>query len=86
MEDPHMSRKLVKTTELDIDGRDYALTFYEQETARGSKRFSCEVALDAGDRIILDDDSMAGLEWKLSRLGPATVYSRVLAARKPVAA
>ena len=81
-----MSRKLVKATGLDIDGREYALTFYEQETARGATRFSCEVALDAGDRIILDDDSMTGLECRVSRLAPATVYSRVLAAKKSEAA
>jgi hypothetical protein len=81
-----MSRKLVKATGLDIDGREYALTFYEQETARGGRRFSCEVALAAGDRVILDDDSMPGLEWKISRLAPATIYSRALAAKKPVAA
>jgi len=43
-----MSRTLVKHTGLDIDGREYALSFYEHETA--------------------------------------TVYSRLLAGRKPVAA
>ena len=81
-----MFRKLIKSTGLDIDGREYALTFYQYETARGSRRYSCEVALDASDRVILDDDSIEGLEWKVSRLAPATIYSRLLAAKKPVAA
>ena len=81
-----MFRKLVKTAEIDIDGQDYALRYYEQKTARGARRFSCEVLLGAGDRIIVDDDSMMSLESKVARLVPATVYSRLLAAKPSVAA
>jgi hemin uptake protein HemP len=81
-----MLRKLVKVTEIDIDGQDYTLRFYEQKTVRGMRRVSCEVLLGAGDRIILDDDSMMSLESKVERLVPATVYSRLLASRPSVAA
>jgi hypothetical protein len=81
-----MFRKLVKTVEIEVDGIGYPLRFYELKTARGTQRFSCEVLLDAADRIILDDDSMPSLESKVERLAPATVYSRVLAARRSVAA
>ena len=81
-----MFRKLVKSAEIDVDGQAYSLRFYEQKTARGTRRYSCEVMLDASDRIILDDDTMMSLELKVSRLAPATVYSRVLAARRSVAA
>jgi hypothetical protein len=81
-----MFRKLVKATEIEVDGIGYALQFYELKTIRGGQRFSCEVLLDAADRIILDDDSMSSLESKVERLAPATVYSRVLAARRSVAA
>ena len=81
-----MFRKLVKTTEIEIDGQRYALMYYEQKTIRGVHRYSCEVVLDAVDRIILDDDSMTSLESKVARLVPATLYSRVLAARPSVAA
>ena len=49
-------------------------------------RFSCEVTIEAGDRIIVDDDSMTSLESKVERLAPATVYSRLLAGRPSVAA
>jgi hypothetical protein len=35
--------------------------------------------LDAGDRIIIDDDSLASLQAKMARLAPATIYSRALA-------
>ena len=81
-----MFRKLVKTTEIDIDGRAYSLRYFEQKTLRGSRRYNCEVMLGAADRIILDDDSMSSLESKVARLTPATVYSRMLAARTSAAA
>ena len=80
-----MFRKLVQTSEIEIDGRNYAIRYYEQKTARGAYRYSCEVLLGAADRIILDDDSMSSLESKVVRLAPATVYSRLLAGR-PAAA
>ena len=81
-----MFRKLVKATEIDIDGRSYTLRFFELKTIRGGRRFSCEVQLTAADRIILDDDSMSSLESKVARLAPATVYSRLLAARPSIVA
>ena len=81
-----MFRKPVKVTEIEIDGHLYAARYFEQKTVRGSRRFSCEVALDGGDRIIVDDDSITSLESKVERLAPATVYSRLLAGRPPVAA
>ena len=81
-----MVRKLVATAEVEIEGRSYAMRYYEQKTIRGGRRYSCEVLLGAGDCIIVDDDSMTSLESKVLRLAPATVYSRLLAARPPVAA
>ena len=81
-----MDRKLVKAVEIEVDGVVYPLRFYELKTARGAQRFSCEVVLDTADRIILDDDSMMSLESKVERLAPATVYSRILAARTSEAA
>jgi hypothetical protein len=81
-----MFRKPVKVTEIEIEGQIYPARYYEQKTARGSRRFSCEVVIDATDRIILDDDSLTSLESKVERLAPATVYSRLLAGRPSVAA
>jgi hypothetical protein len=81
-----MDRKLIKAIEIEVDGVAYPLRFYELKTARGAQRFSCEVVLNAADRIILDDDSMMSLESKVERLAPATVYSRILAARTSEAA
>ncbi|CAN5558246.1 hypothetical protein BH23ACI1_BH23ACI1_20380 [soil metagenome] len=82
-----MFRKLVKTGEIEIEGQRYAARYFVQETSRGTSRFSCEFLLGAADQIIIDDDSMTSLEWKVERLAPATVYSRFLAwGRRPVAA
>jgi hypothetical protein len=76
-----MFRKLLRTGQVDVDGRVYAVHYFEAKTARGQLRFSGEVVLDARDRIILDDDSLASLEAKVARLAPATIYSRELASR-----
>jgi hypothetical protein len=81
-----MFRKLVKATEIDVEGTQYTLRFYELKTIRGGQRFSCEVELTPADRVILDDDSMSSLESKVARLAPATVYSRLLASKPPFAA
>ncbi len=81
-----MLRKLVRTAELEIEGQRYVTHYFESKTARGAQRYSCEVLLGGGDRIILDDDSMMSLESKMARLVPATVYSRLLAARPEQAA
>jgi hypothetical protein len=81
-----MFRKLVKTGELEIEGRTYIVRYFEQRTARGGRRYSCEVVLEAADRIIVDDDSLTSLESKVARLVPATIYSRLLARPAVVAA
>lgn len=81
-----MFRTLIKATEIEIDGTSYGVRYYGLRTLRGARRFSCEVLLGAADRIILDDDSMSSLEAKVARLAPATVYSRLLAARPSIVA
>ena len=75
-----MFLKLVKTGEMEVDGRTYQVRYYEQRTLRGARRYSAEVLLGASDRIILDDDTMTSLESRVERLVPATIYSRVVAA------
>jgi hypothetical protein len=74
-----MFRKLLETGELEVDGQTFVVHYFELRTARGARRYSCEVVLDAGDRIILDDDSLMSLQAKIARLAPATIYSRALA-------
>jgi hypothetical protein len=74
-----MIRKLLKTSEIDVDGRAYRVHYFVQRTARGASRYSAEVRLSPADCIILDDDSLDGLESKVARLVPAMIDSRALA-------
>ncbi|HYT67361.1 MAG TPA: hypothetical protein VEL51_13125 [Vicinamibacterales bacterium] len=76
-----MFRKLLQTAQIEVDGRVYTVHYFEQKTARGARRFSGEVVVNAGDRIILDDDSLTSLQAKIARLAPATIYSRALASK-----
>jgi hypothetical protein len=80
-----MFQTLVKTDAVDSDHQTFAVRYFEVRTMRGARRYSAEIVLGPGDRIILDDDSMSNLEARACRLVPATIYSRVLAARAPAA-
>jgi hypothetical protein len=74
-----MFRTLVKTEAVEVDDQTYAVRYFELRTGRGLRRYSAEILLAPGDRIILDDDSISNLEARAARLVPATLYSRVLA-------
>ncbi|MEO6236062.1 MAG: hypothetical protein ABIQ52_03630 [Vicinamibacterales bacterium] len=78
-----MFRKHLHTGEIEVEGCSYVAHFFEHKTSRGSIRVSCEVVLSAADRIILDDDSLVSLQSTITRLAPATIYSRALASRGP---
>ena len=39
-----------------------AVRYFELRTLRGARRYSAEILLGPGDRIILDDDSVTNLE------------------------
>jgi hypothetical protein len=81
-----MLRKLLETGQIEVDGQACVIHYLELRTARGARRYCCEVVLDAGDRIILDDDSLTSVQAKIARLAPATIYSRELASKRSVAA
>ena len=74
-----MFRTLVKTEAVAIEDQSYPVRYFELRTLRGMRRYSAEILLGPGDRIILDDDSVTNLETRATRLVPATVYSRMLA-------
>ena len=80
-----MFRTLVKTDALSVADQTVAVRYFELRTMRGARRYSAEILLAPGDRIILDDDSVTNLEARTNVLVPATLYSRALAA-KPTAA
>jgi hypothetical protein len=74
-----MFRTLVKTANVAVENQIYAVRYFELRTLRGLRRYSAEIMLGPGDRIILDDDSVTNLEARAARLVPATLYSRILA-------
>ncbi len=74
-----ISRRLIKTGGIEIEGQVYPVKYFEATTPRGTQRYSSELMLGPGDRIIVDGSSLGDLEWRMARLMPATIYSRVLA-------
>jgi hypothetical protein len=80
-----MFKKLVKTEELEFEGRRYTVRYFEAKTLRGTQRYSSELVLAPADRIILDAGSLTDLESRVARFVPATLYSRMLAAKAPAA-
>ena len=74
-----MFRTLVKTEAVAVEDQSYPVRYFELRTLRGLRRYSAEILLGPGDRIILDDDSVTTLEARATRLVPATLYSRMLA-------
>jgi hypothetical protein len=80
-----MLRTLVKTEALAIAEKKVAVRYFELRTKRGARRYSAEILLAPGDRIILDDDSVTNLQARATVLMPATLYSRAIGS-KPNAA
>lgn len=80
-----MLRTLVKTDAIVVEDQSVPVRYFELRTLRGGRRFSAEILLGPADRIILDDDSVTTLEARTARLVPATLYSRLLAARATAA-
>jgi hypothetical protein len=74
-----MFRTLVKTDTVAVDDKMVPVRYFELRTLRGARRYSAEILVGPGDRIILDDDSVLNLEARAACLVPATLYSRVLA-------
>jgi hypothetical protein len=80
-----MFRTLVKTKAVATDNGRLVVRFFEVRTLRGALRYSAEILVGPGDRIILDGDSVPNLEVRAARLVPATIYSRALAGRATAA-
>ena len=73
-----MFRTLVKTDALAVQDKMVTVRYFEVRTLRGARRYSAEILLAPGDRIILDDDSVTNLETRTLCLMPATLYSRII--------
>ena len=74
-----MIRTLIKTEDVAVEDQMYSVRYFEVRTLRGLRRYSAEILLAPGDRIILDDDSVTNLAARAVRVVPATLYSRILA-------
>ena len=70
---------LIKTEEIEIEGQVYKVTYFQATTPRGTQRYSSELVIGPGDRIIVDGSSLGDLTWRVARLAPATLFSRALA-------
>ena len=77
--------KLVKSEEIEVEGQRYLVRYFEAVTDRGTRRYSSELVLGPADRIILDAATLSDLELRVSRLVPATLYSRMLVAKAAAA-
>ena len=73
-----MFLKLVKTGQIEVEGRTFAMRYYERRTGRGARPYTCALLLGENHSIINDDDNMSSLESRVERVAPALVYSRVL--------
>jgi hypothetical protein len=80
-----MFRTLVKTVAMTVDEQIVDVRIFELRTLRGARRYSAEILLGPDDRIIVDDDSVTNLEARTARLVPATLLSRMLAAKATAA-
>ena len=74
-----LSRRFIKRDRIEVEGQAYTVDYFEATTERGTQRYSSEMVLGPGDRIIVDGSSLGDLQWRVTRLMPATLYSRMLA-------
>jgi len=73
-----MFPKLIKETQIDVESRTVDVRFYLTRTIKGVSRYSAVVEFHPDDHMILDADSVSGLETKLWSLVRASIYSRML--------
>lgn len=71
-----MFTKLIRTKKIHINDNDYEIKYYRKMSLNGGTLFTSEVNIGRNDKIILDDHSMARLEYKVDIILPAALYSR----------
>tara|TARA_B100002003_G_scaffold245749_1_gene274132 strand:+ start:2094 stop:3623 length:1530 start_codon:yes stop_codon:yes gene_type:complete len=71
-------RNLARPMPLDVEEQTFTVRYYESRTTNGASRYSAEVEFHENDYMILDADSLNGLETNLARLVRASIYSRML--------
>ena len=71
-----MFTKLIGVKRIHINEADYEIKYYRKTNLDGKTSFTSEVNIGLNDKIILDDHSMASLEYKVDLVLPAALYSR----------
>ena len=71
-----MFTKLIGIKKIHIDDADYEIRYYRKTNLNGNTSFTSEVNIGLNDKIILDDHSMASLEYRVDLVLPAALYSR----------
>ena len=74
-----MTRTLMKTDAVAVDEQSYPVRYFALRNLRGLRRYSAEILLGPGDRVIIDDDSVTNLEVRAAKMIRITLYSRTLA-------
>jgi len=72
-----MFTKLIGVKRIHINEEDYEIKYFRKTNLNGKTSFSSEVNIGRNDKIILDDHSMARLEYKVDLVLPAAIYSRM---------
>ena len=72
-----MFTKLIGIKRIHINEADYEIKYYLKTNLYGKTSFTSEVNIGLHDKIILDDRSMASLEYKVDLVLPAALYSRM---------
>jgi hypothetical protein len=71
-----MFTKLIEIKKIHINDGDYEVRYYRNTNLSGDTLFTSEVNIGLNDKIILDDHSIASLEYKVDLVLPAALYSR----------
>lgn len=71
-----MFTKMIGIKKIHINDADYEIRYYRKTNLNGNTLFTSEVNIGLNDKIILDDHSMASLEYKVDLVLPAALYSR----------
>ena len=74
-----MFTKLIGIKKIHINEANYEVRYYRKTNLNGKTSFTSEVNIGLNDKIILDDYSMASLEYKVGVVLPAALYSRTAA-------
>lgn len=73
-----MFTKLIGIKKIHVNDGDYEIRYYRKNNLNGNALFTSEVNIGLDDKIILDDHSMASLEYKVDLILPIALYSRVV--------